>query len=113
MEKAFKILKIEKYFDSIITHDEVKKKKPHPEIFLTVCKNLGTKPSEVIIIGDAKTDIIAANTMEAKSVLFYPKKHEQFYRISDFKKIKPYSIIKNNSEIIDIIKKLEASFNIS
>jgi len=110
MKKALKILKIEKYFDSIITHDEVKKKKPHPEIFLTVCKELGVKPNEVVIIGDAETDLIAANSMKTKSVLFYPKKHERFYEISDLKKLKPYDVIRNNREIIDILKKLQASF---
>ncbi|MDD2935100.1 MAG: HAD family hydrolase [Candidatus Pacebacteria bacterium] len=106
MKKALKILKIEKYFDSIITHDEVKKKKPHPEIFLTVCKELGVKPAEVLIIGDAETDLVAANSILTKSILFYPKKHEYFYSLSNLKKLKPHYIIKNNKEIIDILKKI-------
>lgn len=110
IKKALSILKIEAYFNIIVTHDEVKKKKPHPEIFLTVCKRLGVKPGEVVIVGDSETDLIAANAMEAKSVLFYPKKHEQFYKLSDLKKLKPYRIIKSNSEIIGVMKKLQASF---
>jgi len=113
IKKVFSVLKIETYFNSIVTHDEVKKKKPHPEIFLTVCKKLGVKSGEVIIVGDAKTDIVAANAMGAKSVLFYPQKHEQFYKLSDFKKLKTYRIIKNHSEIVDIIKNYKQVFSIS
>ena len=104
MRRAFNVLKIEKYFDSVITYDEVKKKKPHPEIFLAVCRELKVKSQEVIIIGDSESDLVVANKIGAKSILFYPKKHERFYKLSDLKKLKPNHIIKNNLEIIDILK---------
>jgi HAD superfamily hydrolase (TIGR01509 family) len=110
MIEIFKVLKIEKYFDILMTHDDVKNKKPDPEIFLAVCDKLEVGNHEVIIVGDSDVDIIAANKMNAKSVLFYPKSHEKIYKLDDLKKLKPYRIIKNNSDIIELLKKLKANY---
>ena len=100
------ILTIESYFDSIVTHDEVQNKKPHPETFLTVCEELGIHSNEVLIVGDSQADLLAANTMKAKSVLFYPKKHEQFYDLTELKTLNPFATIGVHAEIITLLEKL-------
>lgn len=41
------------YFDSVITSDLVKKKKPDPEPFLYGLRELGTRPDNALFIGDS------------------------------------------------------------
>lgn len=97
-------IKIKEYCEVIITNDSGLRKKP--EIFSEVCKKLKIKPEEVIIVGDAENDLDAANNINAKSVLFYPKSHEKYYRLKNLNKFKPDFIIKNHNEIINILEKL-------
>ncbi len=47
-------------FDAVITGDEVSRGKPHPEPYLTACRQLGVAPHEAVVIEDAPTGIAAA-----------------------------------------------------
>ncbi len=61
-DSTYQILKkfdIQKYFDTIVTTDDVKKGKPDPEIVLKACKNLGVNPKNVVLVGDTWSDIEA------------------------------------------------------
>ena len=48
---------LEKYFEIILTSDDVTKGKPSPEIVLKACELLNVKPKDVILIGDTKNDV--------------------------------------------------------
>jgi len=50
---------ITKYFETIITSDDVKKAKPDPEIVYKACERLGVHPSTVLLIGDTDSDVKA------------------------------------------------------
>jgi HAD superfamily hydrolase (TIGR01509 family) len=52
---------IGKYFDLIITSDDVKSAKPDPEIILKACKMLNVKPKDVVLVGDTDSDVKAGN----------------------------------------------------
>lgn len=59
---AHEILKefdIGRYFEIVITSDEVVKGKPDPEIVLRGCEFLGVKPENVILVGDTNSDVKA------------------------------------------------------
>jgi len=61
-DSAVKVLKqfnIFKYFELVLTSNDVKKSKPDPEIVIKSCKLLKLKPSEVIFVGDTKSDLKA------------------------------------------------------
>ena len=61
-DSATQVLKqfdIHKYFELVLTSNDVKKSKPDPEIVLKSCELLNLKPNEVILIGDTKSDIDA------------------------------------------------------
>ncbi|MEM3690590.1 MAG: HAD family phosphatase, partial [Candidatus Micrarchaeia archaeon] len=47
-------------FKCIITADDVKKRKPHPETYLKCAKRLGLKGSEILVFEDSETGVIAA-----------------------------------------------------
>jgi len=59
---AYEIMKqfdLEKYFDIVVTSDDVDKAKPNPEIVLRACEVLGVKPKDVVLVGDTNSDVEA------------------------------------------------------
>ncbi len=52
------------YFEDTVQH------KPHPEPLLLACKRLAINPTEAVYIGDAHTDIQAAQSAQMKSIAF-------------------------------------------
>jgi len=54
---------IEKYFQAIITADDVKLSKPDPEIFLKCAQQLNVEPSKCIVIEDSLFGVKAAKAV--------------------------------------------------
>ena len=48
-------------FDLVLTHDDVKKKKPDPEIYLTAVKRIGVPKDKCLIVEDSLEGVKAAN----------------------------------------------------
>ena len=46
-------------FTAILTADAVTEPKPAPEIYLTACKALGSKPARTLVLEDSPTGIAA------------------------------------------------------
>ena len=57
--KILKNLKIKKYFNFILTSDDVSIAKPHPEIVIKACEKFNLDPSSVVLVGDTESDISA------------------------------------------------------
>lgn len=53
-------LKLEKYFDHLVTGEKVKKTKPDPEIYLLALKMFAAKPEQAISIEDSYNGILAS-----------------------------------------------------
>lgn len=74
----FSLLKIKKYFDFIVSSEDVKSSKPHPEIYIKICKKLKVSPKESIVIEDSpigiKSAISAGLTCAGLITEFYNKK---------------------------------------
>ena len=51
--------KIARYFNAIVTIDDVKRGKPAPDMALKACKLLKIKPENAILVGDTKNDMLA------------------------------------------------------
>ena len=45
------------FIDMIYTHDDMYKRKPHPESFTAFCKKFSLLPEEVVVVGDATMDL--------------------------------------------------------
>lgn len=56
MEKA----RLDRYFDVMLSNEDVGKAKPDPEIYLTSMERLGVKPEETLIVEDNEHGIRAA-----------------------------------------------------
>jgi len=60
--KILEFFELKKYFDVIITRYDVKKVKPDPEMVIKACNSLGLDESEVVVVGDAKNDVLAGKS---------------------------------------------------
>lgn len=85
LDDIFKMRPIEKYFDIIISLDDVKNHKPHPEPLEKALEKLGLKADEAVYIGDSDTDILAAHAVGMPSIHLSDIKHElAHHHIKDF-----------------------------
>ena len=60
--------KLKKYFQAIVTMDDVKRRKPAPDMILKACKKLKVKPKNTILVGDTMNDMIAGRRAGCISV---------------------------------------------
>ena len=60
VELAVKTLKLETYFSTLVTGDDVVHGKPAPDIFLKAARNLNISPCECLVIEDAPQGVQAA-----------------------------------------------------
>jgi HAD superfamily hydrolase (TIGR01549 family) len=64
-EDAYGILRyfdLERYFDAIVTRDDVREGKPDPEIIIRACELLDLYPGDVVLIGDTDNDVLAGRS---------------------------------------------------
>lgn len=56
-------------FDAVVAGDEVREKKPHPELLLTACARLGVAPQLARMVGDSVNDAQAAKAAGMRTIL--------------------------------------------
>lgn len=96
-------LKLEYFFQIVIAYEDVANPKPAPDAVFKVCEIFGITPSESLIIGDSRSDILMGKNAGAKTVLFFPKEHEDIYNLKILKQTNPDFIINNWDEVRNII----------
>ncbi len=57
-----------RYFDEVVTGDEVTNGKPHPEPYLTTAVRLGVWPSRCLVIEDSDNGILSAKAAGCRAV---------------------------------------------
>ena len=65
VRKILELHKISKYFDAIVTEEDVKMPKPYPDGILKACEKLNVQPDEVIYVGDRENDYTAGKSAGA------------------------------------------------
>ena len=60
VEEVFEKLKLDSFFDAVVTAEEVRFKKPDPDLFLAAADKLGVEPKQCLVIEDAVSGIEAA-----------------------------------------------------
>ncbi len=68
VELILELTKLRKYFDVVISKDEVSRIKPDPEPFLLAAKKLGVEPYGCLVIEDAEKGVIAAKAAGMRCV---------------------------------------------
>lgn len=87
---------LNEYFDYIITKDDVKNKKPDPEVYNKIIKYFNIEKDKVIVIEDSLTGIKAAKATNITTIAIYDKFSDNDrekindlsdYQIQDFKQL--------------------------
>lgn len=91
------------YFDSIICGDDVTKHKPDPEAFRQTLENVGMLPHETLIIGDARTDILAGKAAGTYTCLFTPADNALFYDFTELRAAEPDYCISTLADVLSIM----------
>lgn len=92
--------KIDKYFDVIITKDDITKTKPDPEIFMLAAEKLGIDPTNCVVIEDSPAGIGAA--YNAKMQVWHV---EDLKAADEYIKRNSNKCFKNMHEILEYLKK--------
>ena len=58
-----------RFFDAVVTADQVGARKPHPEPFLFACRELGVEPAAAAAIGDSANDAEGARAAGCRVLL--------------------------------------------
>jgi HAD superfamily hydrolase (TIGR01509 family) len=59
---------IEKYFEAVVTSDDVQHAKPAPDIVFAACERLGVEPRTAVLVGDTSSDVNAGKTAGCRVV---------------------------------------------
>ncbi|OGY16303.1 MAG: hypothetical protein A2784_02230 [Candidatus Chisholmbacteria bacterium RIFCSPHIGHO2_01_FULL_48_12] len=68
LEKVVDVFDIRHYFELIISLQDLKNKKPNPEIFLLISQKLNVPPSQAVVIEDGREGIQAAKAGGFKAI---------------------------------------------
>jgi pyrophosphatase PpaX len=102
LEAGLEEHKLTKYFELVVAGDDVSKHKPHPEAFLQVIKYFDVSPEKTLIIGDAKTDILAGKAAGTKTCLFSPADNGMFYDFEASRTAEPDCEVQNLIDFLSI-----------
>lgn len=97
--RGLELFDIIKFFSVVVTIDDTKHYKPHPEPVLKALELLGAKPEEALMIGDSVFDIKCAHNAAVKAALVTwgaAANHQD--------KEKPDYVVDNALDIVDIAR---------
>lgn len=101
--KMLKQMNIMEVFDLVIRKEDVKNKKPHPEVYNKVIEYYHAKPCECLIFEDSYTGVLASNNAGIEVVNIYDKyaaiDRDKINEITDYR-------IDGYQEFIDLIHSL-------
>lgn len=88
-KNMLKQMNIADYFDLIIRKEDVKNKKPHPEIYLSVLQHFNAKPEECLVFEDSLHGVIASTSAGIETINIYDSysdsDREEIEKITDYK----------------------------
>lgn len=95
MEEIFSLRQMAHLFDVVVTYEDIKNPKPHPEPLLLASRKLGISPKEAIYIGDGPSDIESARDAGMLSIHLSRNPHKD-----------ATSVVKEFNELISAIEAL-------
>jgi HAD superfamily hydrolase (TIGR01549 family) len=92
-----------KYFDVVMTGDDVKRGKPNPEMLHRCMKKMNVSNKQVVYVGDAPSDIIAAKRAKVLSIAVLTGVLDR----KTAKKMKADYIVSDLTKVPELLKKLD------
>ncbi len=97
--RALDALQLARFFDAVITADDITYLKPHPEPVHLALKALERDSVGAIFIGDAAVDMLAAHAAGLDKALFLPDAHSGFYNFEELRKHEPHFIFHKYADL--------------
>jgi pyrophosphatase PpaX len=100
VELAFAVLPLQDYFDAVVTADDAKRHKPHPDSLLEALDRLDARPEQAVYVGDAPFDVAAAKAagVHAVAVAWGGMHSEEALRASE-----PDAMASTPEELLDVL----------
>jgi len=99
VESALHALGIDSFFSSIVSADHVTNFKPHPEPVSTALKNIDSRASATLFVGDSIVDILAGQAAGTKTALFFPEAHKPLHDYQQLMDAKPDFVFNHYEEL--------------
>jgi HAD superfamily hydrolase (TIGR01549 family) len=91
--------KLEKYIDYLVTHEDVKRGKPYPDMILKIIKHFKVKKKDVLCVGDSLYDFKAAKRAKVKIGLVLTGVSDK----EDVEKLKPNFVFKDIRDVLKLL----------
>ncbi|WP_297066632.1 HAD family hydrolase [Thermococcus sp.] len=75
---------LEKYFDAIVTREDVKAIKPEPRIFLHALEKLGVGPEEALYVGDSLSQDVYGAKHVGMTAVWINREGAEGYHMADY-----------------------------
>jgi len=95
-----KYLKIDHFFDYVLSADDIKAPKPSGEILLRVMEKLLTSAEDTLYVGDMTIDIETGNNAGVRTISVVTGSSTE----QEIRDLKPFKIILNIVEVLDILE---------
>ncbi|MBK7836533.1 MAG: HAD family hydrolase [Candidatus Obscuribacter sp.] len=109
IEKAFHHLKLDGYFDAVVTASDVEHCKPNPEPVLKALKILGKEPvndhSKVLFIGDYIVDVQAGRAAGVSTALYFADCHRRFHAEEHVMASAPDFMFNSYADLFETLKR--------
>ena len=97
--KGLELMKLDHFFDVVISLDEVTNSKPHPEPLLMAMEALKSEPEKTLMVGDSQHDILGGKNAGTKTAgVSYSIKGHDFLET-----FKPDVMLEKMSDILDYL----------
>jgi beta-phosphoglucomutase len=100
IDHMLKVLAVQKFFDTVLTMDEVHRSKPDPEIFLKSAVKLGCRPERCVVVEDSIFGVKAAKAAKMGCVAVLTG----VYTREELEKANPDVIVSSVKEQNEILK---------
>lgn len=98
-------LDLRRYFDAVVTGDDVSRSKPHPDIFLLAARRLGLPPEQCVVFEDSSSGIEAAARAGCRCIALattHPASELRSYQtalvVPDFTTLSAQSLMGDNQQ---------------
>ncbi len=97
--KILEKLQVDKYFEYVVAAEDMQRMKPDPQSVEMVIDHFGVDPKQVVMIGDMKTDVMAAHGAGAYGIgVSYG-----YGKLEDLESVDPEFIVDDASKLLDLI----------
>jgi pyrophosphatase PpaX len=100
VDLAFAILPLERYFDTVVTSEQTKHHKPHPEPVLTALDRLGGEPEEAAFVGDSPFDMGAG---KAAGVFTVGVSWGKIHSVERLRETGADTVVHSPEELLDVL----------